>query len=130
MTSQSWIAVAPDGDDTAGAISPHPEPASALARPMRNVQSAVSVARPGTTILVREGEYRENIELKFGTSYQQSEQTRRYLSYALDNERGIDFYSQQIDRPTEQQINIGVQIFVTREKPASQHKTAVNTTYQ
>ncbi len=28
--------------------------------------------------------------LKFGTSYQQSEQTRRYLSYALDNERGLD----------------------------------------
>ena len=28
--------------------------------------------------------------VKFGTSYQQSEQTRRYLSYALDNERGID----------------------------------------
>jgi flagellar motor protein MotB len=28
--------------------------------------------------------------VKFGTSYQQSEQTRRYLSYALDNERGLD----------------------------------------
>ena len=28
--------------------------------------------------------------VKFGTSYQQSEKTRRYLSYALDNERGVD----------------------------------------
>ena len=28
--------------------------------------------------------------VKFGTSYQQSEQTRRYLSYALDNERGLN----------------------------------------
>ncbi len=28
--------------------------------------------------------------LRFGTNYQQSEQTRRYLSYALDNERGLD----------------------------------------
>jgi len=28
--------------------------------------------------------------VKFGTSFQQSEKTRRYLSYALDNERGVD----------------------------------------
>jgi flagellar motor protein MotB len=28
--------------------------------------------------------------LRFGTSYQQSEQTRRYFSYALDNERGLN----------------------------------------
>jgi len=28
--------------------------------------------------------------VKFGTNYQESEKTRRYLSYALDNERGID----------------------------------------
>ena len=38
-----------------------------------------------------EGSYGDlGAALKFGTSYQQSEQTRRYLSYALDNERGVD----------------------------------------
>jgi hypothetical protein len=62
MSVSRWIAVAPSGSDEGGAEA-HASPLAALGQPLATLDAALRRAVPGTGILLREGEYRENLML-------------------------------------------------------------------
>lgn len=70
MPPRGWIAVAPGGSDAAASAAPHGAPEAALAQPLATLAAALGRAGPGDAILLREGHYAENLEIRAATGRQ------------------------------------------------------------
>jgi hypothetical protein len=65
---RGWIFVAPGGDDAAAPEAPFASRGEAARRPLATVQAAIGRAGPGVAVLLRAGDYRENVTIKHEVS--------------------------------------------------------------